>query len=161
MKTRFALARCCCGCRYKIEARLEWTDPENRADLDIYVRDVDRSEVAWYANKTTTYLTLNGDRYPNCADSGPDAEIITGSFKQSNEFETWYNQYSDCAPELAPSTKQFKVTNTGSQAITVNGTTVQPGNSWTTELEYAGYATGSSPGFTPADSIIVQCSGES
>ena len=73
-----------------------------QVNLDIYVRDVDRSEVAWYANKTTTYLTLNGDRYPNCADSGPDAEIITGSFKQSNEFETWYNQYSDCAPELTP-----------------------------------------------------------
>ena len=79
-----------------------------------------------FANTSTTYLTLNGDRYPVCFNTGPDDEIITGGpFTQSKEFEAWYNQYSACAPEHTPSTKQFKVANTGSQAITVNGTTLR------------------------------------
>ena len=147
-------ACCCVACQYTVQVTIDWG---NNADLDLYGR-VDGQWPTYYANTSYNGLTLSIDAHPLC-NSGPNPpEEITGTFTQDHIFQFWYDQYSSCETETTPATHHIQITNTGQTPICVNGETVNPGDSWQSDtLAYAGYATGSSPGFGYPTEVEVTC----
>ena len=148
--------RCCCapGCAYRVQVTINW---DNNADLDLY-GTVDSAWPAYYGNRSSNGLNLSVDAHPVCNADPAAPEEIAGDFTAGHVFHFWYDQYSACQPETAPTTHHITITNTGTTPICVNGTTVAPGDTWESDaLAYAGYATGSSPGFTYGTRVNVIC----
>lgn len=139
--------------QYDISFTLDWGDTNN-ADLDAYMKL--GSDVCYFSNGTIAGMTLNQDAHPVCDPSPSGPEIISGSFTGGKTFYVWYDQFSDCSVETTPTTFSASVTNTGTTDIIVNGTTVTPGNtSAPIAAAYAGYNTGSSPGYASGTEIAV------
>ena len=150
---------CCCepcpDSYYNIVYTLDWGDTNN-ADLDAYLKH--DSFVCYYGSSNVGGMTLNQDAHPVCNPTPTGPEVITGSFMGKKTFHAWYDQYSNCAVETVPTYHDVYVTNTGASSIWVNGVEVLPGNtSAPISAAYAGYATGSSPGFTGGTQIDVDC----
>jgi hypothetical protein len=74
----------------------------------------------------------------------------------TKEFSFWYDQYSDCNEEEYPTTNSITVENTGTTNMYVNGDLVVPGDTYDVgAAAYAGYDTGSSPGFTGGTTVTI------
>ena len=107
-------------------------------------------------------LELPVDAYPVCSETPHGPEYVQNStggdpyqmgygkpisgFDDNRDFKVWYNQYADCADQAPTShfSFLFKVDNIHpTNSLTVNGTTVLPGESYenTNPFAYDGYAT--------------------
>jgi len=142
------------GPAYLVTATLTWA---GNADLDLYGENTTLGGGAvYYSNMTTDGLALNVDAHPVCA-AGPDGpEIITGTFTAYNNFAFWYDQYSSCSAETAPSSTVITVRNVGAINVRANGNLLLPGQVHTTNtMAYAGYDTGGSSAFGAGTIISV------
>lgn len=151
-------------CEYNISAVLEWDEGTDNPDLDLYVRDATDSEVCWFGNTTAGALSLNHDACDGCATTPSPPEIIVGAFTSSKTFNVWYNQYSDCAAEAAPTSSTFTVNNTGESdlLVTVSGLGSFKVLAGTSEIVLrrfpsAGYNVGASPDFMFGAEVTVEC----
>jgi hypothetical protein len=126
---------------YTVTVSLFWSDS---SDLDLYGK-VGDADVTFFNLPSSGGLSLNYDAYPNCLDTGNyPPEIISGTFVTEEDFYFWYNQYSGCEPEVGSNrTIIVTINNTGTDTISVNNTTVFPGDSFISDnIGYAGYSTG-------------------
>lgn len=149
---------CDLECVFSVTLTLDWGDVAN-ADLDAYLREGALPPV-YFTHPTEGPLTLNQDAHPGGSASPSGPEIITGSYTISGSlsFTAWYNQYSASAPPTTPTTAHVTVANLGAHAMCVNGVTVAAGGAVTIgPVAYAGYATGSVPGFGGGTVIDVAC----
>jgi hypothetical protein len=166
MKTRNAPGHCGCGpdnsrcckgageCGYSVGITLDWT---GNADLDLYAK-LNTAAAIWYGHPTGPTLALNHDAHPHCAATPGTPEIINGSLTGDNDLYVWYNQWSDCEVETAPTIKQIIIANTGSKPIVVNDTEVLPGDIWELDtMAYAGYNTGAQDAFSGGTHIKITC----
>lgn len=126
---------------YSVTVSLFWTDT---SDLDLYGKVNDELAV-YFSNLYSGGLSLNYDAFPNCNNTGElPPEIISGVFYTENDFYFWYNQYSDCQPELGNNRiVSVTINNIGTETISVNGNVIFPGDTYTaSDIAYAGYSTG-------------------
>lgn len=150
------VARTIFPCTFIFTATLGWNDLED-ADLDLYVKADDDSTV-FYDHLSGTDLSLNHDCHPTCNPEPTGDEIITGTYTDvySKSFLVWYNQYSDCAPEVTPARARVKIENTGTTPLYVNGAEVAAGSSTTLNgLAYGGYAAGQQTSLSGATEINI------
>jgi len=129
-------------------------------DLDLYVK-VGNDPTVWWDNMNEGAMSLNVDAHPDCEAAPPSPEIATGSYTEDKTFKVWYNQYSDCAPQVNPAdlTKTAKFTNTGQTGcITVNGQEVPPGGVITFNWNaFAGFNTAEQDDYAGGNEFIVLC----
>lgn len=150
-------------CQYNITATLNWPEGTTNPDLDLYVKDETDDVVCWFGNPTSSYLNLNHDACDGCDATPAPPEIITGAFTSGKTFSVWYNEYSDCAPEISPTTATFEINNTGPSdlVVTVAGGsfTLASGESQTVLRTFpsAGYNVGSSQDFLGGAVVTVEC----